>query len=136
MYWDGKNRMWAVKKEVAVMAKTPHYAMFSQPYSISSKHDYQRLKQTFEEYLPYLLKTPEERVALPNDQPRQWAMLFYSAYIGPDSDTPGLRRLFIPKNPRTMIELADREVRTKLRVPVEQFFGRLTKLWGILSGVF
>ena len=63
-------------------------------------------------------------------------MLFDSVYTGPDSDTPRLRRLFIPKNPRTMTELADYEVCAKLRVPVEQFFGRLTKLWDILSGVF
>jgi hypothetical protein len=27
-YYDGKNKMYAVKKEVAVMAHAPHYALF------------------------------------------------------------------------------------------------------------
>ena len=63
-----------------------------------------------------------------------WAALFDNSYQGQLCDTPGLRRIFIPRHDRdhegTRFELS------RLRVPVEQFFGRLTKLWHVLRGMY
>ena len=39
IYWDGENHMYALKKEVAVMASNPHYCLFLQKGVVGSKHD-------------------------------------------------------------------------------------------------
>ncbi len=36
VYWDGKNKIYALKKEVAVLACSPHYAIFSGPAFVGS----------------------------------------------------------------------------------------------------
>lgn len=35
-YWDAKNKIYALKKEVAVRTVPPHYALFSQPSRVGS----------------------------------------------------------------------------------------------------
>jgi hypothetical protein len=92
-YWDGKNKIYALKKEVAVMAQPPHYALFSQKGEIGSTHDFAILKKTYSSYLPYLQKTNAENSLLPMDQNSQlWACILDMGYIGPPEATPGLRR--------------------------------------------
>ena len=56
-YFDAKNGIYALKKEVAVSASPPHYALLAQ---VGSIHDYTTFKSNYECYLDYLLKTPEE----------------------------------------------------------------------------
>jgi hypothetical protein len=52
-YWDGKNGIYALKKEVCVMASPPHFAMFASKAFLGSTHDYYL---NYREYLPYLKK--------------------------------------------------------------------------------
>ena len=49
-YWDGKNKIYALKKEVAVMATDPHYALFTCSYEIGSTHDYNIHKRVYDRY--------------------------------------------------------------------------------------
>jgi hypothetical protein len=44
VYFDYKNGIYALKKEFAVMAAPPHYAMFSSPGFVGSIHDYEHFK--------------------------------------------------------------------------------------------
>ena len=59
VYWDGKNHIYALKKEVAVRTMPPHYALFSQKAFVGSHHDYHIFKLTANSYGDYLQKTPE-----------------------------------------------------------------------------
>jgi len=38
-YFDKKNAIYGIKKEVAVSAVTPHYALFSSPFHLGSEHE-------------------------------------------------------------------------------------------------
>jgi len=85
-YFDGKNKYYSLKKEVAVMAHVPHYALFSQKARVGSTHDFTILKESFVSYLPYLLKTTEERTQIPSDRNESsWAILGDKAYEGNNS---------------------------------------------------
>ena len=86
--------IYALKKEVAVSASPPHYALLAQ---VGSIHDYTTFKSNYECYSNYLLKTPEERNLIPTDANEpSWAIL---GDRGPDLDTPDLRRVKMIKNP-------------------------------------
>ena len=136
IYWDEKNHVYGIKKEVGVMAHEPHYCLFTQPGVPGSVHDYARHKEIYDTYLPYLEKTPEERFALPADQANAyWAGAFDKGYIGPASDTPHLRRITPVKKAVTHHEQEHNHAVNRIRVPVEQFFGRMWKSWKILRGV-
>ena len=67
IFFDSKNGYYALKKEVAVTADAPHYALFSQPGAVGSKHDYATFKEAYKTYLPYLQKTLQERQVLGGD---------------------------------------------------------------------
>eukprot|EP01121_Diplochlamys_sp_Union-15-3_P017653 TRINITY_DN6259_c0_g2_i6.p1 TRINITY_DN6259_c0_g2~~TRINITY_DN6259_c0_g2_i6.p1 ORF type:complete len:164 (-),score=10.51 TRINITY_DN6259_c0_g2_i6:98-589(-) len=128
--------IYALKKEVAVLATMPHYALFSQRGSVGSTHDYKILKSTYSTYLTYLMKKTEETKSFPVDLAHNtWGMLFDRGYTGPETDTPGLRRIVIPKNTRTTTEIEIAKELSRIRCPVEQFFGRLQKLWKVTSKI-
>lgn len=132
-YWDGKNKIYGLKKEVAVRAAAPHYCMFSQRARVASVHDYSINKETYETYLEYLRKTDDERNALPADrESRFWAAVLDKAYVGPASDTPHFRRITPIKNPTTVADSQHNAAVNPIRVPVEQYFGRMWKAWGAL----
>lgn len=136
-YRDEKNHIYGVKNEVAVSAHAPHYCLFASPRAVASVHDFPYHKRYFEQYLPYLLKTPAEHHALPNDvQNRFWAVCCDKGYIGPADETPGERRIMPKKGHVTQEERAANAEINRIRVPVEQFFGRLLSSWGILRGVY
>lgn len=59
--YDGKNSIYALKKEVAVLASPPHYAMFSQPFGLGSEHDYKLFKLNYKAYTSYLQKLANEQ---------------------------------------------------------------------------
>jgi hypothetical protein len=54
-------------------------------------------KRGYHLYEEYLLKTTEERNSIPNDPDPRWIILMDKGYVGPESDTPGKRRITIPK---------------------------------------
>ncbi|OAF70687.1 hypothetical protein A3Q56_01534 [Intoshia linei] len=122
--YDGKNNMNALKKEVAVMTTPPHYALFSQDVFLGSEHDYSAFKRNFKSYLGYLKKLLIEETDEESDM--RWGMILDSGYMGPDSDTLGLRKYVM--NRPSLIEPVDVESHKELasiRGCVERFFGRL-----------
>jgi len=138
VYFDGKNKYYALKKEVCVSASPPHYAFFSSPAFVGSEHDYSAFKKGYERYKDYLKKTPQERHMLPRDSSEaSWAILCDSGYTGDLLDVPGLRKIALKKR-TTMFPSERREQQelSRLRVPVECFFGRLQKLWAVLRDVY
>jgi len=109
-YWDAKNGIYALKKEVHVSATAPHIALFSAPAEIGSVHDYSIFR-----------KTPQERNALEIDAHNSWGVLYDSAYTGPETDTPGLRRIHLFRIPSTAEERQRNLILARMRVVVEQF---------------
>ena len=76
------------------MASKPYYCLFTQKSFVGSKHDYEYFKEKYTTYLTYLVKTSEEFRSLQGDKEHQnWTVLLDKGYIGPESDTEGLRRL-------------------------------------------
>jgi len=115
-YWDGKNGIYALKKEVCVMASPPHFAMFASKAFLGSTHDYSHHKSNYREYLPYLKKTAQEKRALTEDNQHDfWAMVLDKGYIGPPQDTPHLRRITPFKPAGTTREKEVNQVANKIR---------------------
>jgi hypothetical protein len=67
IYFDGKNKKYAIKKECAIRTKPPYYCLFTQRGYVGSTHDYTILKDTYQSYLRYLIKSQEERRLIPAD---------------------------------------------------------------------
>jgi hypothetical protein len=44
VYWDTKHCMYAIKKEIGVLAAELHYALFFQKVCVGSTHDYEMHK--------------------------------------------------------------------------------------------
>lgn len=129
--------IYGLKSEVAVSANAPHYCQFVQPHCPGSHHDYQIQKQVYVSYLQYLLKTPEEADELPGDTgSHYWAVMEDKAYIGPQTDTPDFRRITPVKAPATPQQQQSNTEISRDRVPIEQFFGRLTASWGIIRDIY
>ena len=121
-YFDAKNKIYALKKEVAVRAVAPHYALFSQQSCLGSEHDYSIFKKNSNKYFEYLLKTDEEKEEYDIDEnANSWAILGDKAYKGPLSDTPGIRRVFLKTNPTLPAEKAENKKLSRVRCPVERF---------------
>lgn len=136
-YWDGKNKIYAIKNEVAVMAAAPHYALFASRGVVGSVHDYALHKEIYPHYLEYLLKLPNEVAAIPGDrQQRSWAVLGDKAYTGPARDTPNERRVHVMKNASLQADVDANREKSRLRVPNERYFGRLTLSWGVMRNVY
>jgi hypothetical protein len=138
-YWDGKNHIYALKKEVAVTAAPPHYALYSQTGTVGSVHDYTTFKSTYGSYLSYLTKTPSEVRAIPLDTAAPtWGIVADNGYAGDAADTPGLRKIALvrPSNPLTIQEQQNRVELANMRSCVERFFGRLKRLWGVVRNVY
>jgi len=84
-----------------------------------------------------IFKLPTEHQQLPGDQQeRFWALLADKAYVGPATDTPDLRRLTPKKGRLTVAQRATNDKLNRLRVPIEQFFGRVLQSWTFLHGVY
>jgi len=52
-YYDAKNQIYGLKKEVAVSATAPHYALFSSPFHLGSEHDFSIHKAEHRAYVTY-----------------------------------------------------------------------------------
>lgn len=136
-YWDEKNHIYALKKEIAIRATEPHYSLFSQKGVLGSVHDYERFKQSYTTYLEYLVKTTEENQRLHTDQDNPtWGILLDMGYVGPADDTPGLRRITPKRNATAPGDIRRNRELHQLHVHVECFFGRLQSLWGVVRDVY
>ncbi len=119
------------------MATTPHYALFVNPNDVASVHDYSIHKDVYVNYLDYLLKLPEETHHLQGDlQNRYWAVCGDKAYIGPPTDTPDEQQITPKKGQLTIGDRAQNDQVNRLRVPIEQYFGRMLQLWGVARNVY
>eukprot|EP01132_Coremiostelium_polycephalum_P001553 gene1553-1966_t len=140
---------------VLVMAAAPHYCLFVGANRIGSVHDYDAFKDNCNNYTDYLKKRTSSGSSQPNPIPNiqtqqgsdetttaensYWSILADSSYIGQDP-TP-YPVLTIGKS-STIVEDVPDEVRKLdpekkvLWVNVECFFGRMYKLWNILSKTF
>ena len=130
--------MYALKKEVAVMASPPHFispCLFPKVCFLGSKHDYQFFKENYSVYLDYLRKEVAERKQLLNDEPAFWGVCQDKGYTGPAEDTPEIRRVIPRKNGRHEERKANQEI-SNIRVHVERFFGRFTQLWKVAQVLF
>jgi hypothetical protein len=137
-YWDGKNKIYALKKEVAVMAAPPHYALFSAKAEIGSVHDFEIHKSVYPSYLEYLKKTEAEKGRFVSDGNSNWAILGDKAYYTTTASegTPGERRVAVKRGATALADLRRNEKLSRIRVKVECFFGRMKKLWAITSKVY
>ena len=117
------------------MAQEPHFALFVQPKADGSIYDYTIFKSTSASYSKYLTKNTHELKELPADTDKRWAMLGDNAYQGPESDTPTVRRIFVPRA-SAVTDISLQNDLKKLRVPVECFFGRMKHLWRICHTVY
>ena len=94
------------------------------------QHSKKRIKLTFRIYRR-LFRKGKCLVEIPN-----WAMLFDRGYVGPAEDTPGLRKMTPKKGTLTLAETQQNAELGRLRVPVEQFFGRMQQLWRITRVIY
>ena len=132
-YFDYKNGIYALNKECAVMATPPHYCVFSQKAVVGSVHDFNILKTTYDSYVEYLFKRTEEKNLISSDESNSsWAILFDSVYICSDENkTPGLRKIALLKGEIPPLQRNLQAELRRIRVVIEQFFGRLKSLWSI-----
>lgn len=129
--------MYALKKEVAVMAHAPHYALFFSKAYPGSVHDYKIHKEIHGTYTNYLRKTPAEIRSLRevDGNNNRWAILLDRGYTGPAEDTPTIRRIAIAKEKAllTTEDVEKNQILAEIRVHVECFFGRMYQLFPFLS---
>jgi hypothetical protein len=126
-YYDGKNRIYGLKTEVAVTACAPYLFVRSSPHYPGSVHDFTIHKHEYIHYVDFLRKRPEERdeIADVNPNAENWAVIADKRYIGPADVTPGVRRITPMRKPLLQAERQSNEMINRARVPIEQFFGRL-----------
>ena len=137
IYYDSKNHTYGLKTEVAVSAHHLYYCTHVSKHVPASVHDFELFKNGYAGYLDYLLKHPDEQLALPGDRPsRHWALLCDKGYIGPEAASPDVRRICPIKKPQAYSERAFNVTHSRFRVPVECFFGRLLGLFHIFRGVY
>ena len=104
-------------------------------FEVALNHDYTIFKPTSASYSKYLTKNTYELKELPADTDKRWAMLGDNAYQGPESDTPTVRRIFVPRA-SAVTDISLQNDLKKLRGPVECFFGRMKHLWRICHTVY
>ena len=130
-FFDGKNEEYALKKEVAVMAHHPHFALFSSESYTGSTHDMKLHGEIFKEYEKYLLKQDDE-----GSDHKFWDVLADKGYVG-ETVPSKFRRLTPSKKPALTKEEKQYNMGIhQARVHVERFFGRLKKLWKITHEPF
>jgi hypothetical protein len=129
-WFDGKNRIYGIKVEVAVSSAAPHYCMFVSEGQPAAKHDYEIHKEVFPSYIDYLRMTAEEAARAEKHQPAYWQILGDKAYTGSRHDTEPLVRVVPTRGPGlSLVDQAKNEEINRWRVVIEQFFGRLAVLW-------
>ena len=98
-YFDGKNWIHGLKKQVVIMSVPPFFVLFSFKAFKGGIHDYTFFKSSYTEFLPFLKKRPEDFLSLEEDKNVSWAILADKGYIG--SDFPELRKITPFKGKKT-----------------------------------
>ena len=137
-YFDGHHYQYGLKTEVAVTSARPHVMVAKSPHYPGSVSDYKIHKEQHTFYLDYLHKTADERHWDRDDSHEpNWAILGDKMYVGPQADTPNIRRLTPIKGAHVSVEQkAENKRRSKARVYVECFFGRLYRKFPMFSGIY
>ena len=135
-FFDSKNKIYAFKKGVGILPISG-YAVFIFESIPGSVHDYQDLKDHYLEIVDYLRKTETERNNSSITDPHlSWYATFDKGYVGDETkDTPGLRKLVPNKNPQSS-EDYQRTRDIYANHHIERFFGRMKRLWKIVSSVY
>jgi hypothetical protein len=134
VYFDGKNWIYGYKSEVAVSTAAPHYCLFTSPHYPGSAHDYEIHKKEFRTYAEYLQMTPEEAVQCGlGHGVHYWKIMADKGYIGNPNDTHPLERVCPHKGRLTEPQRAWNGLFARERVVVEQYLGRLSRLWEVLN---
>ncbi len=74
-YYDSKNHMYALKKEIGVIAAAPHYALFVSESFRGGEHDFTAFQRNYTTYVDYLRKTPDEQAVSGADTNQLWYLL-------------------------------------------------------------
>jgi hypothetical protein len=137
-YFDGHHFVYGLKTEIAITSARPHVFVAKSPYYPGSVSDYTIHKENYGRYYDYLHKTPDER-HWNRDDPREpnWAILADKMYVGPAADTPHIRRITPIKGAKiTPQQKATNKEKSKARVYIECFFGRLYRKFPMFSGIY
>jgi DDE superfamily endonuclease len=137
-YFDGHHYVYGLKTEIAITSARPHVFVAKSGHYPGSVSDYRIHKENYDKYYEYLHKTPDERHWDQDDiREPNWAILADKMYIGPAADTPNIRRITPLKGHNlTTEQKASNKVKSKTRVYVECFFGRMYRKFPMLSGVY
>lgn len=137
-WFDGHHHVYGYKNEIAVHGSSPHYCMFISPHVPGAKHDYELHKDWFVNYADYLRMTPQEAAQMPVAwRGEYWPVMGDKAYVGPAEDTAPIKRIF-PRRGQLLDarEEQDNRAINRRRVLVEQFLGRMLRLWAFLRGTW
>ena len=135
-FFDGKNWVYGIKKEVAVMVNPPYFALFSQKGFPGAIHDFTFFKENYKTYLPYLKKNPQDFISFPRDNSSSWSVICDKGYIGKETYIPGLRRITPKKKPLSAFDKLNNKRIKESRVRIEMFFGRLKQSWHIIKNKY
>lgn len=136
-YFSGKHKDYGLK------VATVHYAngmcVHISKHEPGSVHDFAIFKKNLSSYEKILEKEEDEKSLDDNDPlseeyPNQWSIMGDSAYTGADKH---IRAFFIKK--RSLQTSSDRNLYEKLsneRVLIENWYGRMLNLWGIMRKTY
>jgi hypothetical protein len=137
VYFDKKNKIYGMKKGIAIQSNSPNYALFITNAIPGSVHDSQDLKHNCHTMLPYLRKTADEVNLIPHDADHPyWGVSLDKGYIGDSSETVNLRKSIPYKKPSTPVQITHNSEWSKVHNPMERFFGRMKKIWRITSRTY
>jgi len=138
MFFSVHDRCHCLRSEVAVMASRPYQAVFWSKTAPGSTSDLTLWRTEMrDQYTDFLRATPEEENTIFHEAggTHSWALLQDSGYTS--SDATPYPRIVLSKVPPSGADDDRRERYYKnRRVVVEQFFGRLKRLWQLLSKPF
>ena len=123
-YWDEKNGIYGIKKEVGIMGTPPYTALFISRGEVGSTHDFNIFKNNISTYTQYL-----------KDGNSFYDLCADKAYLGANVTTP-FKRICPKKKNMDGYSPNENEIISKARVYVECFFGRMKKLYKISHDVY
>ena len=140
-WWDQHHSCYSMKLEVGVSTASPHYAVAWSKLEPGSTADISLHRQTVAKYSEYMAFTQSELSTFATtipvvDRPTAWTSIADSAYNGHvDSTFP---RIALPKLPVLSTSRVPVDVRylRRVRVVVEQYFGRMKRSWELMSRPF
>ena len=93
-FFDFKNGIYCYKKQVAVQATSPYYAIFISKAELGSKHDLTILEENLEVGMSeYLEKSRVEKEELGEDPSNNWSICCDKAYYKKNNRALPIRRI-------------------------------------------